>query len=146
MNRRRFLSEVERLSVGLAASSARLPLVGCGGRSYVRGVVTDNRLHVPVALLDSGGTDLLVEAPRQRWPLLVVRHADGRLTTVSTRCMHRGCQVDPVADRLVCPCHGSEYTREGAVLKGPTRAPLHRFATRIEGEEIVIDLNRLEGV
>lgn len=146
MNRRRFLSEVERLSVGLAASSVLLPLVGCGGRSYVRGVVTDNHLHVPATLFEPGITELLVEAPNQRWPFLVVRHDDGRLTTVSTRCMHRGCQVDPVADRLVCPCHGSEYTREGAVLKGPTRAPLHRFATRIVGEEIVIDLNRLEGV
>jgi len=54
--------------------------------------------------------------------------------------MHRGCQVEPVADRLVCPCHGSEYTRAGAVLKGPTQRPLRRFPVTVEADAIVIEL------
>jgi Rieske Fe-S protein len=29
--------------------------------------------------------------------------------------------------RLVCPCHGSMYGRDGRVLRGPTQAPLDRF-------------------
>ncbi len=143
MNRRRFLSTIEQASCGLAVGTVALSLGGCAGNAYLRGTVVDNSLRIPLDRLVVGGGQLLVTAPDQRWPLFVVRHDDGRLTTVSTRCMHRGCQVDPVAERLVCPCHGSEYTREGAVLKGPTRAPLHRFATRVVGDEVLIDLQPL---
>lgn len=144
MNRRSFLATLEQASCGVAVVSVAGALGGCAGNAYLRGTVVDNRLRIPLDRLAAGGGQLLVTAPDQRWPLFVVRHDDGRLTTVSTRCMHRGCQVDPVAERLVCPCHGSEYTREGVVLKGPTRAPLNRFATQVIGDEIVIDLQRLE--
>lgn len=144
MNRRRFLATLEQASCGVAVGTVATALGGCAGNAYLRGTVVDNRLRVPLDRLSAGGGQLLVTVPDERWPLFVVRHDDGRLTTVSTRCMHRGCQVDPVAERLVCPCHGSEYTREGVVLKGPTRAPLNRYATGVVGDEIVIDLQRLE--
>lgn len=144
MNRRRFLATLEQASCGVAVGAVALSLGGCAGNAYLRGTVVDNRLRVPLDRLAAGGGQLLVTVPDERWPLFVVRHDSGRLTTVSTRCMHRGCQVDPVAERLVCPCHGSEYTREGVVLKGPTRAPLNRYATHVIGDEIVIELQRLE--
>jgi cytochrome b6-f complex iron-sulfur subunit len=54
--------------------------------------------------------------------------------------MHRGCQVEPAAEHLVCPCHGSEYTNTGEVLKGPTQRPLRRIPVSVVGESIVIEI------
>ena len=83
---------------------------------------------------------MLVDAPGQALPLYIYRHDDGSYSTVSTRCMHQGCQVEPVAGHLICPCHGSEYTNAGEILKGPTALPLERYPTRAEGDLVVIDL------
>jgi cytochrome b6-f complex iron-sulfur subunit len=65
----------------------------------------------------------------------LLRDADAngaaRFTTVSPRCTHRGCTVDVQGANLVCPCHGSTYSRSGAVLRGPAEEPLRAFPTAI---------------
>lgn len=67
----------------------------------------------------------------------------GQFAAVSPVCKHQGCTVDIAPDRLECPCHGSMYTREGRVLRGPTQAPLDRFAVEVSREGILtIDLGR----
>ena len=53
---------------------------------------------------------------------------------------HRVCGVEPAAEHLVCPCHGSEYSNTGEILKGPTLEPLRRLPVVVEGETIVIEL------
>jgi len=44
---------------------------------------------------------------------------------VSTVCTHLGCIVKPTAQGFECPCHGSRFAPDGAVVKGPapTRLP-----------------------
>lgn len=50
------------------------------------------------------------------------RHEDGRLVTRSPVCRHLGCLVSfNTAERTWdCPCHGSRYTVDGAVIQGPS--------------------------
>jgi glycine/D-amino acid oxidase-like deaminating enzyme/nitrite reductase/ring-hydroxylating ferredoxin subunit len=56
------------------------------------------------------------------------RDDDGRLTAVSTRCSHLGCQVNwNRAERSWdCPCHGSRFAPDGKVLEGPAVHALER--------------------
>lgn len=139
MNRREFLGRAERLAAGALVCSAGLGLGGCIGFHYVNTTVAGNRLVI--RRRDFGSSRFaLVDAPGMALPLYVYRTEEGEFSTVSTRCMHRGCQVEPAAEHLVCPCHGSEYSNTGAVLKGPTQDPLRRLQTWLEGETIVIEL------
>ena len=54
------------------------------------------------------------------------RNDSGELRSVSATCTHKGCTVTwNNADRTWdCPCHGSIFAADGAVLHGPARAPL----------------------
>lgn len=56
----------------------------------------------------------------------VYRDERGGLHAVSARCTHLGCIVDfNSAERSWdCPCHGSRFGIDGAVLAGPAVAPL----------------------
>lgn len=54
----------------------------------------------------------------------------GRLHAVGLTCTHMGCE--PVWNEAElswdCPCHGSRYTFNGAIIEGPTLAPLKTTA------------------
>jgi Rieske Fe-S protein len=80
----------------------------------------------------------LVETPSLEFPIYVHRQGPDDYSAVLTRCMHRGCTVEPEGGRLVCPCHGSEYTSAGAILKGPTELPLIRFPVTTDEANIYI--------
>lgn len=131
MNRREF--------TGALACGAGLSLTGCIGFHYVNTTMSGNRLIVRKSELGSRRF-ALVDAPGLQLPLYLYQLDDGGFSAVSTRCMHQGCQVEPAAEHLVCPCHGSEYTNTGEVLKGPTLRPLRRIPVTVVGESIVIEI------
>jgi len=141
MNRRHFLKQVEIVSGG-ALCGVLAMATACGaarGVGYLTPTLADGRAIVPLASLDASG-DALVEVPGSDLPIYIRRSGTGAFSAVSTRCMHRGCQVEAGADRLICPCHGSEYDYTGAVLRGPTELPLVRYRVSSDATNLYIHL------
>ena len=58
----------------------------------------------------------------------VYRDADGELHAVSLTCTHLGCVVrfNTAEHSWDCPCHGSRFDVDGAVLEGPATKPLDK--------------------
>lgn len=56
----------------------------------------------------------------------VYKDADGAVTSLSPRCQHMGCTVgwNGVDQTWDCPCHGSRYAKDGAVIQGPAAKAL----------------------
>ncbi len=56
------------------------------------------------------------------------REPDGTVHAVSPTCTHLGCTVEwnEAETSWDCPCHGSRFDRDGAVLDGPAVRPLDR--------------------
>ena len=56
------------------------------------------------------------------------RDMDGKISLVSAVCSHLGCHVhwNSTEQCWDCPCHGSQFAPDGAVLHGPAMAPLER--------------------
>jgi Rieske Fe-S protein len=56
------------------------------------------------------------------------RDVAGELHVVSARCTHLGCTVrwNDAERSWDCPCHGSRFTPDGAVLHGPAVHPLEK--------------------
>jgi glycine/D-amino acid oxidase-like deaminating enzyme/nitrite reductase/ring-hydroxylating ferredoxin subunit len=54
------------------------------------------------------------------------REPDGRLHLVSATCTHLGCTVrwNAAESSWDCPCHGSRFAPDGAVLNAPASSPL----------------------
>ncbi len=60
----------------------------------------------------------------------VIYNMDGIFTAYSLTCTHLGCTVEAQGEGFTCPCHGSQFAPDGAVLQGPARLPLR--ALRVE--------------
>jgi Rieske Fe-S protein len=66
--------------------------------------------------------------PGSRTPLpqaeaLLIHDASG-LHALSLICPHLGCVVGQTPAGFTCPCHGSQFTQDGALLHGPASQPL----------------------
>lgn len=64
----------------------------------------------------------------------------GGFAAVSSVCTHRGCTVDLGGPGLACPCHGSQYDREGRVMRGPASRALARYPVHSNADELIIDV------
>jgi glycine/D-amino acid oxidase-like deaminating enzyme/nitrite reductase/ring-hydroxylating ferredoxin subunit len=58
----------------------------------------------------------------------VFRAEDGKVHALSLRCTHLGCllRFNAAERSWDCPCHGSRFDVDGAVLEGPATSPLER--------------------
>lgn len=105
--------------------------------------ITDGRIRVTLAdhpeLARSQGA-LKVLPHGATNPLYVLRLDNGQFAVISPICTHQGCTVDIQGPRLVCPCHGSTYDREGRVLRGPAERSLANFTTTVSDGVLVIDV------
>ncbi|HWI40030.1 MAG TPA: FAD-dependent oxidoreductase [Verrucomicrobiae bacterium] len=91
-------------------------------KQYVKDYLT-KALVVPLEEIPPGQGGI-VEIDGEK--TAVVRGADGSLTRLSPVCTHLGCLVhwNPMETSWDCPCHGSRFAADGAVLEGPAIRPL----------------------
>lgn len=63
----------------------------------------------------------------------------------SRNCTDLSCPVkfDEGSECFYCPCHGGIFDKQGIPLAGPPSVPLYRYANRVRGGVLEIDLNSL---
>ena len=131
---------VRREFVGLAASG----VFGAACASLVTTPVRPDAGKIRLTVrdhpnLDQPGGSLKIRPEGTSETLYVLALDDGTFAVVSPICKHQGCTVGIEGPRLVCPCHGSMYARDGGVLRGPTQAPLDRYTARFADGVLIID-------
>ena len=70
--------------------------------------------------------------------IVVTQPVAGDYKGFSAVCTHTGCTLNEIADGTInCPCHGSKFSLDGAVVNGPASRPLDTVAVRVQGDSIV---------
>jgi nitrite reductase/ring-hydroxylating ferredoxin subunit len=103
-------------------------------RAFLTPVVTNGKYG---GLIDAGHIDQLPQAEAP--PRLIAAgrfwlvHEKSGIIALRHACTHLDClfHYDENKDVFVCPCHGSEFSRDGYVLKGPANRPLERFPVQL---------------
>ena len=90
---------------------------------------------VPAADVPGGGALVLPEHG-----LAVLRARDGGVQALSLTCTHLGCRVTATEDGFTCPCHGSRFAADGAVLTGPATRALRALDCAEEGGRVTVRL------
>ena len=95
------------------------------------------RLAAYPALAEVGG-QVAVSLPEALLEAVVAQPEEGQFIAVWRICTHGACEVtwEPAERDLLCPCHGSRFGEDGAVLEGPATAPLRSFPAVGLGESV----------
>lgn len=71
----------------------------------------------------------------------IIVNENEELVVLSARCAHLGCQINKLEnERLICPCHGSEYNLNGNALKGPAFKSLEIIQAEISADGKTIEI------
>lgn len=75
---------------------------------------------------------------------ILVLHDDRGIRVLSLVCTHLGCIVSREGEAgYICPCHGTRFDADGAVVQGPAPSGLRSFHTTFAPNgEVVVDSGR----
>lgn len=142
--------ESRRTFLGQCAAFAGLGAVGCfatliegcdpsvADQNYttVDGTVgaNSNELIFDATSLDADGKSFVTtqNGPDGR-RMMIIRQSAGTFVALSMQCTHENNPVSPPSGGVInCPYHGSRFDLTGAVLSGPARSALRRYATTFD--------------
>ena len=71
---------------------------------------------------------------------VLIKLKGGGLAAFSAVCTHLGCiiQWQKEQNQFLCPCHGGQFSTEGAVVGGPPPKPLAKLPFVVNGETVTI--------
>ena len=92
--------------------------------------------HYPELAADGGSLKVIPKGSTD--PIYILALGDRRYAALSSICTHLGCTVEIEQARLVCPCHGSTYDREGKVLRGPAEEALASYRTALTSDGVIV--------
>ncbi len=146
MTRKEFLEQT-------AQHAVLLVLTGCGGAAlltsctsvrYVSGTenstASGSTVAVPLAEFTESAFVVVRKGGKLSAPIYLAKHTDGTFSALVMKCTHKGCEVRPAGDLLICPCHGSEFTNTGKVLSPPATENLNSFRTSVDAVSVTIHL------
>ena len=131
-DRRRFLG------VGAAALAAAAGLTSYVSIAFLRPLAAERAGRAVVAGFPEDFTDDSV-AVLEGANIIICRSGD-RFFAFSTLCPHLGCVVRWLESeaRFHCPCHGSQFERDGSVLNGPARKDLVALAVGMDEQGRIV--------
>lgn len=83
---------------------------------------------------------VLVKSERLNFPICVYRLSEEEYSALLMECSHKGCELQPHGEYMICPCHGSEFSNRGVVQNPPAEQNLQSFKTTVDHEHIYIQL------
>ncbi len=104
--------------------------------------INGNTMTVPLAQNDAlNRTNGMIVVTQAR--VVVLRVSATEYRALSSVCTHEGCTVNEFnGTQVICPCHGSQFSTTGAVVRGPAGSPLRSFPTTFDAPSgnIIVNL------
>lgn len=128
------MSDLPRRSVLIGAALAPIaaPLTACSkaDNAPVSGPPTPGQVLTAAAEVPVGEAAIVDGT-------LITQPSPGVYRGFIARCTHAGCALTVKNAGIECPCHGSRFTLDGAVQRGPATEPLVARPVTVKGAEIV---------
>lgn len=141
--RRTFLKQAGSLGVCACCIGASSFLSSCAASKRTTSAVpfteTAETVTIPVAVFNDKNS-VTIKTKKFEDPVFIGKNPDGSYLSLLMHCPHKGCTVNVTPDKFVCPCHGSQFALDGALLKGPAKSALQSLTTTVVGQNVMVQL------
>ena len=135
-NRRNFLKKGSIATASILGMGVISP--SCSPYAYGTFYMEKDRIRIPKAEFEKKAF-VMIQPAGLSAPVLINKVDENKYRALLMECTHKQCTVSMSGKTLVCPCHGSEFSLEGKVLKSPAEKDLLEF--KVTEDESNIYLN-----
>ncbi|MDQ6844105.1 MAG: Rieske (2Fe-2S) protein [Bacteroidota bacterium] len=141
MERRDFIRSTCNICLLGAAGFIAAQLPGCSPAAFTifKTDVADKKVSVPLSLFDKSSF-LIVRPKNMFYDMAVRKKEDNSYDALLLLCPHQQNQLTTTGNGYNCSLHGSQFDKDGNVLKGPAERPLQHLQTLIDGSNLIIQI------
>ena len=126
------------MAIGFAGSVAAL-LEGCSSLPIYKTMVERNQLKIPAEKLLQANPFLLIRENSLEYDILILKQNE-KYQAIYLQCTHENNSLIVSEKKISCAAHGSEFSLNGDVLKGPADKPLKQFKTSMVTNDLIVYL------
>ncbi|MFT5969870.1 MAG: cytochrome b6-f complex iron-sulfur subunit [Flavobacteriales bacterium] len=140
MSSRRYFLKNSVLASAACCIVPSLILGGCNNLQLVafEKLENPNQLKIKKTAFEKSNA-VIINDPSQEAQIFLKKETEGYKALLML-CTHKSCDVALAGAVFVCPCHGSEFSKSGAVLTGPATKPLIEFNTTTDDTYVYVQL------
>lgn len=143
MNRRKFLKQscgaCAAMSVGLLLGSSLLESCASTGLSVLKVNPEGGKAIVPLKSFGEHNFQLL-RVSNYNFDIALQKKEDGSFAAMLLMCTHAKHPLTKAGNGYYCTLHGSKFSGEGKVEKGPASKPMVKLQTVVAGDNLIITL------
>lgn len=140
IDRRDFIRAASLTVVTVSCSGMLASLISsCTNVKYVQSANEGSRLKIALAEL-ANQSFVVVKSERLPAPVYLAKNEDKQYNAVLMQCTHKQCELTPTGNFMTCPCHGSEFSASGAVLKSPAVNALKNYPLSFDEQFVYIQI------
>ena len=141
--RRDFLKTTGRLAIASCGVTTLMGLIeGCSACKNIS-LTEDQEGKIVVKKSEFGMEKFVILKPYSAGipaDIYLAKLPDGNFTALLMLCTHKQCDLKSTGITLTCPCHGSEFSNSGKVLKDPATKDLISYKVSSDEMNIYIHL------
>lgn len=141
MDRRKFLIDSCKscmlIGAGLVMGSTLLESCATTGLALIKTKEVNGQITVPLANLMDKKVKI-VRVSGHEYDIAVRQLEDGSYLALLLKCTHAGQPLTKTGSGFYCTLHGSQFSPEGIVKKGPAPKALTHLKTEILGDSLII--------
>ncbi len=146
MKRKEFIKTCGFACIGMTGLSVALQ--SCAGANYfAQSSISNNQIAIKKTEFfktekekQTERSYILVKSEKLNFPICIYKIDEQNYSAILLECTHKGCELKPQGDYLICPCHGSEFTKQGIVQNPPAEENLKSFIIKSDNENLYIQL------
>ncbi len=116
-------------------------LIGLVGGYVAAKFIGSEESGKEVLIYNMHSSPIGVDSVKDLGKVFLIRDEKG-IFALRAKCTHLGCKPIWNGKIFHCPCHGSEFTMEGDVIRGPATRHLEALLIKKEGDKLEIFLDR----
>jgi Rieske Fe-S protein len=109
-----------------------------GKRKVFKTEVVDNKIEVPLTEFAESNI-VILRIKRWDYDVAVEKMEDNTYSAILLKCTHMENGLNVSGGGYMCSMHGSEFDKQGAVVKGPAEMPLTKYAVTTNENSLTIN-------
>ncbi|MFM2224607.1 MAG: hypothetical protein RJA07_809 [Bacteroidota bacterium] len=128
------------MAIGFAGSVATL-LEGCSSLPVYKTELKNEQIFIPLSKFDANQNFLLVRNNELEFDIAIIKMGNN-YKALYLQCTHQNQPLTLGEKKISCSVHGSIFSLDGSVLNGPADKPLQQFKTKIEANQLRIEISK----